>query len=117
MSEALRNRLPRYTGVTSDPQTLAETVRDVIHFLERLPELELVTFTHNGVFPLNLKTQVQNPKLVVFNGQETNNPAATVELKLPTWIRGRTAGQITVTGCDGLTAGTTYTITAFVIGA
>lgn len=103
--------------MAADPQTLAETVRDVIHFLERLPELELLTFQHNGVFPLSLKTAVQNPKLLVFNAIETNNPSATVELKLPTWVKARVAGQMTVTGCDGLTSGTTYTITAFVIGA
>jgi len=108
-------QLPRYTNITGDPKTLAEAMRDIIQYLDAQPRFDVRTFRTQANLPFSFASTVKNPKIVVLQGFETSNPGASVTPELPFFQRGE-AGQIDILALDGFTAGTDYTVTAFVVG-
>ena len=114
MTATNRKNLPRATNVKDDPRMLAETLRDVLNYLNGLPEFETRSFTSQCDVPFTLSTSVENPHTVVLSGFETRDPAASVTPEIPHWRR--VAGGVEILALDGFTAGTDYTIRAFVVG-
>lgn len=115
MIRALRKFLPRATRAMADARLLEETLRDVLDYLRALPELQVRTFTLQCSFPFEIATDVANPAVVVINGYQTRDPAASVTLGLPQWQRSESG--VRVSAMTGLTTGTDYTITALIVGS
>jgi hypothetical protein len=110
----LRKNLPRATDVREDPRVLASTLRDVLLYLRALPEMEVRTLTSHCNLPFDISTDVTRPHIVVLEGFETQDGAAVVTPELPSWQR--IPGGVRILGLDGFTAGTDYTINAFIVG-
>lgn len=111
-----RSSLPRYSGVTPDPRALAENMRDVLLWLQGLPEIDVVRFRWHGDVPFEIASpRVQEPGIVVLQGYEERDTSASVTPELPTFER--MPGGVRILAVDGFTAGTEYVVSALIVGA
>lgn len=104
---------------TEDPAAIAQSVRDVLAYLQASPAVELVEWSGVVSFPLTLSVSMKRAHFVALTGRpKPDNNATVVEvLGLSFSYRpGERGATIVIDSIDGVAAGDSVTLRGIAVG-
>jgi len=105
--------MPNIAPITESPRTKDE---DVQRQFEGTPTFEVrVLVSWVAAYPVSVELDSPVPMMVVANARESRDSEATVDASIPSYFISE--GGITISNIAGVTAGTEYDVTLFVVGA